>query len=218
MLFAVIWSLAGVSRLNETGTMRTMSETPLAAAPGAEERPSLALVNSASTLPGGKHCDELASPGAATAWLMARDLIGPESVLHEHCRGRLADLRANLRDLFAAHTTGNVPPAAAVHAVNGAMTRVPGALLLQFDPSAGFTRCADHPLTQVVEHVMAVIADDAASLLSGDQASLLASCEADSCDRFFLRNHARRQWCSTRCGDRVRAARAYARKRAVHSA
>ncbi|MDN5936022.1 MAG: CGNR zinc finger domain-containing protein [Nitrosospira sp.] len=31
--------------------------------------------------------------------------------------------------------------------------------------------------------------------------------------RFLLKTHGRRQWCSTRCGDRVRAARSYARKR-----
>lgn len=195
-----------------------MSDTLPAAVPGAEEHPCLALVNSASELPGGKRYDELGSPEAVTAWLMARDLIASDSVLQEHCRGRLAALRADLRDLFTAHTTGDVPTAAAVHAVNRALTCAPGALLLRFDPAAGFTRGADHPVTQVVEHVMAVIADDAASLLSGDQASLLASCEADSCERFFLRTHARRQWCSTRCGDRVRAARAYARKRAIHSA
>lgn len=41
--------------------------------------------------------------------------------------------------------------------------------------------------------------------------------KADSCDRIFLRTHARRQWCSTRCGHRMRAARAYARKRAALS-
>ncbi|WP_426997815.1 CGNR zinc finger domain-containing protein [Pseudarthrobacter sp. N5] len=189
-----------------------MSDPLLAAVPGAEEHPWLALVNSAGELPGGKRYDELGSPEVAAAWLMARDLIAPESVLHEHCQGRLA----GLRDLFTAHTTGDVPTIAAVHAVNRALTCAPGALLLRFDPGAGFTRCADHPVTQVIEHVMALIADDAAPLLSGDQASLLASCEADSCERFFLRSHARRQWCSTRCGDRVRAARAYARKRAIH--
>ena len=44
------------------------------------------------------------------------------------------------------------------------------------------------------------------------QADPVAQCEATSCDRFLLRTHARRCWCSTRCGDRVRAARAYARK------
>jgi predicted RNA-binding Zn ribbon-like protein len=195
-----------------------MLDTPLTAVPGAEEHPCIALVNSASELPGGKRYDEMGTPEAATAWLMARDLIAPEAGLHEHCQGRLSTLRADLRDLFTAHTTGDVPTTAAVHAVNRALACAPGALLLRFDPSDGFTRSADHPVTQVVEHVMAVIAEDAASLLSGDQASLLASCEADSCERFFLRTHARRQWCSTRCGDRVRAARAYARKRAIHSA
>lgn len=195
-----------------------MVETLLAAAPGAEEHPSLALVNSANALRGGRRYDELGTPDAAAAWLRERDLIAPESVLEEYCQGRLAALRAELRALFTAHATGDVPPAAAVDAVNSALTRSPGALLLRFHPEAGFRRSADHPVTQVVEHVMAVIADDAASLLAGEQASQLASCEADSCERFFLRTHARRQWCSTRCGDRVRAARAYARKRAIHTA
>ncbi|GAB3550582.1 CGNR zinc finger domain-containing protein [Arthrobacter tumbae] len=195
-----------------------MTETLLTAAPGAQEHPSLALVNSAGNAAGGRGYDELSTPEAATAWLAARDLVRAEAVLYEHCQGRLVTLRADLRDLFTAHTTGDAPTTSAVHGLNSALTSVPGALLLRFDPQAGFTRRADHPVTQVVEHVMAVIADDAASLLSGDQASQLASCEADSCQRFFVRTHARRQWCSTRCGDRVRAARAYSRKRAIPSA
>jgi len=194
-----------------------MVETSQAVVPGAREHPSLALVNSAGYMAGGKGYDEMATPEAAVAWLRTRDLIGSGAVLYEHCHGRLVALRADLRDLFTAHTTGDVPTASAVDALNTALTCVPGAALLRFDPQAGFTRRADHPVTQVVEHVMAGIADDAASLLSGDQASQLASCEADSCQRFFLRTHARRQWCSTRCGDRVRAARAYARKRSIHS-
>ncbi|WP_430408092.1 CGNR zinc finger domain-containing protein [Glutamicibacter halophytocola] len=57
------------------------------------------------------------------------------------------------------------------------------------------------------------MAEDAASLLSGDEADQLSQCEAEPCTRFFLRTHGRRQWCSTRCGDRVRAARSYARKK-----
>ena len=194
-----------------------MFESQLAAAPGAQEHPSLALVNSAGDAAGGKGYDEMSTPEAATAWLMARDLVGPEAVLHEHCQGRLVALRADLRDLFTAHTTGDVPTPSAVHALNAALTCVPGALLLRFDPQTGFTRRADHPVSQIVEHVMALIADDAASLLSGDQSAQLASCEAPSCQRFFVRTHARRQWCSTRCGDRVRAARAYSRKRSIHS-
>lgn len=198
--------------------MRNMSDSVPEAAPGAQEHPCLALINSAGLQPGGKTYDELATPEAAVAWLKAHGLIAPDAVLYEHCRGRLAALRADLRALFTAFTAGEAPPAAAVDAVNRALTAAPGTLLLRFDPAAGFLRSADHPVTQVVEHVMAVIADDAAALLSGEQAAQLAPCEADSCDRFFLRTHGRRQWCSTRCGDRVRAARAYARKRTLQGA
>jgi predicted RNA-binding Zn ribbon-like protein len=198
--------------------MRTMVETQSGAAPGTEEHASLALVNSSHELPGGRRYDELNTPEAASTWLRERDLIAPKSVLEGYCQGRLVGLRADLRALFTAHVSGDVPPETAVHAVNRALNRSPGALLLRFDPEAGFTRGADHPVTQVVEHVMAVIAEDAASLLAGERASQLASCEADSCGRFFLRTHARRQWCSTRCGDRVRAARSYTRKRALDTA
>ena len=196
--------------------MRIMVGTVLTMAPGALSHSSLALVNSAGHLAGGRSYDELNSPEAATAWLMARDLVGPEAVLRQQCQGRLVSLRADLRDLFAARTAGQAPAPAAIDALNSALIQAPGALLLRFDPEAGFARAADHPVTQVVEHVMAMIADDAASLLTGDEASQLTSCDADPCQRFFIRTHARRQWCSTRCGDRVRAARAYSRKRSTH--
>lgn len=192
-----------------------MPETQLVAAPGTSEHPSLALVNSAGSVPVGKGYDEMGTPQAAAAWLMARELVGPDAVLHEDCQSRLSALRADLRELFTAYTTGSAPKSSAIHALNTALTSAPGTLLLRFDPQTGFTRHADHPATQVIEHAMAVIADDAASLLCGDQASLLTPCEADPCQRFFIRAHARRQWCSTRCGDRVRAARAYSRKRST---
>lgn len=195
--------------------MRSMSETSPPLVPGAQEHPALALVNSADGLVSGKVHDELSTPEAATTWLLAHDLMAPEAGLQEHCQGRLVSLRQDLRDAFTAHVTGDVPTAAAIDALNRALTSAPGTLLLRFDPATRFTRSAEHPMTQVVEHAMATIAEDAATLLTGDDAPLLAACEAGSCQRFFLRTHARRQWCSNRCGDRVRAARAYARKRAT---
>ncbi|GAA3697367.1 CGNR zinc finger domain-containing protein [Zhihengliuella alba] len=190
--------------------MQEISQPP---APGSAEHPSLALAGSLNDLPGTRGFDDLADPEAATAWLAARDLISPDAVLYELCRGRLVGLRAHLRALFAARVSCEAPPAGAIQALNDALTSVPGARLLRHDPVAGFRREADHPATQVVEHAMATIAEDAASLLTGAEAPQLAECEAGSCQRFFLRTHARRQWCSNRCGDRVRAARAYARKR-----
>jgi predicted RNA-binding Zn ribbon-like protein len=192
-----------------------MADRTAVAVPGVEEHPCLALVNSVSEPARGERRDELATPEAVKVWLLTRDLIDTDAVLYEYCRGRIVALRENLRDLFTAHTGGGVPPVEAVQALNRALASAPGSLLLRFEPKTGFTRSADHPVTQVVEHVMALIAEDAATLLTGDEASMLASCEADGCQWFFLRTHARRQWCSNRCGDRVRAARAYARKRAA---
>ncbi len=179
--------------------------------------PSIALVNSATESVGGRRVDALDSPESVRAWLLARDLIDSDGVLYEYCQGRIVALRENLRELFTARVGGEEPPPETVDAVNRALTSAPGALLLRFDAGQGFTRRADHPATQVIEHVSAVVAEDAAALLAGEDASILAQCEADGCRRFFLRTHARRQWCSTRCGDRVRAARAYARRRAAGS-
>ncbi|WP_029088994.1 CGNR zinc finger domain-containing protein [Brevibacterium album] len=190
-----------------------MKENAHAIAPGAAEHQSLALVNSVSASARGLH-DDLDSPEAARAWLLARDLIGPDIVIREYCRKRIIALREDLRELFIAHTGGSTPSPEAVEGLNRALTSAPGALLLRFDPPAGFTRSADHPVTQAVEHAMALLAEDAAALLTGREASMLASCGAEGCLWFCLRTHARRQWCSTRCGDRVRAARAYARRRA----
>lgn len=185
------------------------------AVPGAAHHASLALVNSVGERGRG---DDLATPESLRDWLLARDLIDEGAVLHEYCRGRMVGLRESLRELFAAHVDAVAPSPDAVQALNDALTSAPGALLLHFEPTAGFSRRADHAVTQVVERIMALIADDAAALLTGDAASVLARCEAERCGRFFLRTHARRQWCSNRCGDRVRAGRAYARRRMAGAA
>jgi predicted RNA-binding Zn ribbon-like protein len=58
---------------------------------------------------------------------------------------------------------------------------------------------------------MARLAADAMALVTGPEAESLAPCLAHGCTRWFVRTHAARQWCSNRCGDRVRAARHYAR-------
>ena len=75
--------------------------------------------------------------------------------------------------------------------INAALVAAPHVAQLQAWPDGSFTRTTEHPVTQLVEHAMSIIAEDAAALLSSDEAHLL-----------------------TRCGDRVRAARAYARRQA----
>ncbi|MFH9470839.1 CGNR zinc finger domain-containing protein [Streptomyces clavifer] len=96
-----------------------------------------------------------------------------------------------------------------LHAVNEALTAVPTAPLLAWDGAQGMRRVQAHPTDQAVNHALATLAAD---LLTGPDADILAVCGSTPCDRFLLRTHGRRHWCSTRCGDRVRAARAYARR------
>ncbi|WP_206191292.1 CGNR zinc finger domain-containing protein, partial [Streptomyces niveiscabiei] len=60
---------------------------------------------------------------------------------------------------------------------------------------------------------LSLLAEDTLDLLTGPDADQLTQCAAQGCARWFLRSHGARRWCSTKCGNRVRAARAYAAKK-----
>jgi len=191
--------------------MRTMTDVP-PPAPGADRHPALGLANTPLALPSGE-IDLLATPADAAAWLIGNGLAPPGAVVLDLCAQRLRALRGHLRGLFSAHVTGTAPSPAGLEAVNVALTRAPSADILRWDPSRGLYRAAAHPIDQMLERALAVIAADAADLLTGPAASRLAACGSPPCRRFLLRTHAARHWCSVRCGDRARAARAYARRR-----
>ncbi|MDO5507737.1 MAG: CGNR zinc finger domain-containing protein [Corynebacterium casei] len=190
-----------------------MNAPLLPPAPGASEHPSLALLNTTYSLPGNSAIELLDAPQTATDWLIDQDLVPQGTELLEYCHGKLTSLRTQLRLLFEAQVAQQVPDANALAQVNAAIRTAPQTLMLEHVPGEGFIQIASHPVTQLVEHAMARIAEDAALLLTSDEAPLLEECGAPSCNRLFLRTHGRRHWCSTRCGDRVRAARAYAKKK-----
>ena len=193
--------------------MTTMSERPLPPSPGAREHSSIELVNSELHLPGGKIHDDLSTPESTTAWLIERGLVSQGASLQSYCQNRMVELRGDIRRAFAARVTGVAVDPQSLSGINAALAAAPHASLLRYAPDEGFFRSLEHPTTRLVEHAMSVVAEDAAALLASDDAELLAQCEAEPCSRFLLKTHGRRQWCSTRCGDRVRAARSYARKR-----
>jgi predicted RNA-binding Zn ribbon-like protein len=56
------------------------------------------------------------------------------------------------------------------------------------------------------------LAREGADVLA-DRSRPLRACHAPGCGLFFVQNHQRRRWCSTGCGNRVRAARYYRRHR-----
>lgn len=196
--------------------MRLMNEsvTALSGLPpaqGEEEHLSLALANSAIALPGGLTADLLGTPEQANNWLTQRGLAPVDAGMREMCATQVRALREQIRSLFASRVAELPALPAAVTAINDAMTRVPTAPLLQWDEKTGPYRATPHPTTAIVDHALAALAADAADLLTAPEAERLTLCGSTPCDRFLLR-HGRRQWCSTRCGDRARAARAYARR------
>lgn len=197
--------------MKETATGEPAHSAP-APAPGAEQYPALDFANTALVLPGGQFLELLGSPEAATQWLVERDLAPTGTTLHEVCAARLRALRDQVRALLASRIEALPAPDGALHAVNDALTRTPAAPLLRWDPERGLHRVQAHPTDQIVDHVLAVLAADAAGLLTGPDAERLAACDSAPCRRYLLRTHARRHWCSVRCGDRARAARAYARR------
>ncbi len=181
-------------------------------APGAELYPALDFADSTLALPGGRRIDLLAEPGDAARWLIERGLVPADTVLYEPCAVRLRSLRGQVRALLSARIERGPAPGDALSAVNAAMTKVASAAPLAWDPVRGLHRTAVHPIDQAVDHALAALADNTAELLTSPEADRLAACGSPPCDRYLLRTHPRRHWCSTRCGDRVRAARAYARK------
>ncbi|MEU2180062.1 CGNR zinc finger domain-containing protein [Streptomyces thermolilacinus] len=189
----------------------TPSPGPFAPAPGTDRHPALDLANSAFTVPGGRRVDLIGEPADADQWLFERGFAPAGAGLQQWCAGQLRELRAHVRALLAAHVAGRPAPEAALAAVNEALTRAPAASLLRWDPERGLHREVAHPVSHIVEHALAVLAADAAELLTGEDAERLTACGSPPCDRYLLRN-GRRTWCSTRCGDRARAARAYARR------
>ncbi|GAA4192782.1 CGNR zinc finger domain-containing protein [Streptosporangium oxazolinicum] len=193
-----------------------MSEPPIAEfapppAPGAEHHLALDFVNSAIALPGGQFVDLLGTPEAANRWLADHGLAPADAGLREMCTAQLRSLREHLRALFAARVDGLPALPAALSAVNDALTRAPTAALLHWDERSGPYRAAPHPVNEILDHALATLAANAADLLTGPDAERLTACGSTPCNRYLLR-HGRRHWCSTRCGDRARAARAYARR------
>ncbi|MCE7002786.1 ABATE domain-containing protein [Kibdelosporangium philippinense] len=188
--------------------------TVLPPAPGAERYPALDFVNSTIALPGGQFIDFLGTPEGVNEWLTEHGLAPADAGVQEMCAAQLRSLREHLRSLFAARVAGLTALPAALAAVNDALSRVPTAALLYWDEKSGPYRATPCPTNEILDRALAALAANAADLLTGPDAESLITCDSPPCIRYLLR-HGRRHWCSTRCGDRVRAARAYARRKVV---
>lgn len=59
----------------------------------------------------------------------------------------------------------------------------------------------------------AAVAVEAVELVTGEDRVRLRACYAPGCVLYFVKDHPRREWCCTACGNRARAARHYQRHR-----
>ncbi|GAA3057758.1 CGNR zinc finger domain-containing protein [Kitasatospora albolonga] len=114
------------------------------------------------------------------------------------------ELRAALRELSGTLVAGAAAPHPALAVVNRTARLAAG--WLEFAPDGG-TATAHWTEPDLRLVALGEIAASGVELLTGPAAEQVRACPAPGCILYFVRSHARREWCTTTCGNRVRVAR-----------
>jgi predicted RNA-binding Zn ribbon-like protein len=164
--------------------------------------------------------EALAVPADLARWLRATDLTHAEPAVTATDLHTAITLRNALRRLAALQTQDPRPAArsamrdieAAVDVVNETAAATRGHDTLQFLGEELRLR----PATPTADPTtaLATVATEAIALLTAPDPALNA-CHAPGCVLYFIKDHPRREWCSTACGNRARAARHYRRHHAA---
>jgi predicted RNA-binding Zn ribbon-like protein len=160
--------------------------------------------------------DALTTRGHLGEWFRIVGLSTDQIAVTEADLKTARRLRDALRRLAALLTEDSRPAAtvagdlgAAVRQVNSVASVAPGHRLRLSD---GALVRDTAPSGRSARATLAAVATEAIDLLTGPDAQLLRACYAPGCVIYFVKDHPRREWCSTACGNRVRAARHYARR------
>ncbi|PRX47827.1 putative RNA-binding Zn ribbon-like protein [Prauserella shujinwangii] len=162
--------------------------------------------------------DVLATEDGLRDWLVATGQAEGGPTPGGEDLDRFRALRDALRSL-AALSTGDTRPAATMAAadIDGAVAEVNAAvaravtwprLIHRAGALDRSTGCSGGP----AERALSGIAREAVDLLT-DPERRLRACYAPGCVLYFVKDHPRREWCSTACGNRARVARHYERHR-----
>jgi predicted RNA-binding Zn ribbon-like protein len=136
-------------------------------------------------------------PGGSGPWPAADELVA---------------LRDAVRAALHAATDGSPYDVAALNALNGASARAPTSAAVEWR-AGDVVGAVDHHGASRADIVIAALAADAIDLITGPRRAGLRACGAPGCVLMFLKDHARREWCSNACGNRARQARHYQRAR-----
>lgn len=166
--------------------------------------------------------DGLATVEDARQWLAQMtqrvgDVLGSstqQSWFDEQAHADAVLLRDSVRVLLADTSAGRPLDHGAADVVNRMSSRVPTWLRLDVD--------GPHPAVHLVapdgapagSQALGWMARDTVLLLTGPSKDSVRACAAPGCLLFYVQTHGGRAWCSTRCSNRVRSARMYARRRA----
>ncbi|MFF4902645.1 CGNR zinc finger domain-containing protein [Streptomyces sp. NPDC001068] len=205
-----------------------MAETMVTKAPLLGEPLAVELMNT-FYLDRGSAQEALDDDAAVAAWLRAvADRLAAEAGLEiEHlaenevgtAAGALRTLRDALRRLASEMTDDPRPPVTgpeltrpeALAALNASARAWPELAW----PAAGEPSRLYRGSGTAAEFAVQLIAHQAVELFAGPDRARLRPCLAPNCPLFFVKNHARREWCSAACGNRVRVARHYRRHQAA---
>lgn len=174
---------------------------------GEDRSIALAFVNSLRNGPSGT-IDTIDDPVGLDRWLAEHGLAAQPGATYQDVTDA-AHLRDALRGVLSACVGAVKPGAADVAAVNAVAIASPGAPQLEVANSR--VRLDWVPTRGGVAEALAAVARDAITLVTSESGSRLHECAAGDCVRLFLPDRTTRTWCSTTCGNRVRAARHYAR-------
>ncbi|MEU6854955.1 ABATE domain-containing protein [Actinacidiphila alni] len=175
--------------------------------------------------------DDLAEAVGLTRWVRAHAAafgeaaaVAAEFSADEAARTAVVEVRAAVRALFAravlpgppsSADAGRLPSARqALDRLNAVSALVPVAPRLDWPdggaPAAGHT-VPGSPAP--ADRLGAALARSAVAFLAGPDRELLRACPAPRCVRYFVKEHARQEWCKPSCGNRARVARHHARRR-----
>lgn len=182
--------------------------------------------------------DEVAGPGPATGGasnavdpaagpltgLGAGAGPGSDFTADEATRVAVVGVRTAVRALFAHAVLPGAPSSAdagrlpsarqALDRLNAASARVPVTPRLDWPDGGAPTAVSAVPgAPGQAERLAAAVARSAIAFLAGPERDLLRACPAPRCVRYFVKAHARQEWCKPSCGNRARVARHHARHR-----
>lgn len=196
-----------------TDTAHGDIEPPAWVAPG--EPVPVRLMNTIWADRGGVH-DSLCHREHLSEWLQVVGFTTKPITVTNDDLATAQRLRNALRRLAALLTEDTRPAAAsatkdlnvAIREINAvaSTTTAPRLELRQ-----GVLGRDDTPPGRPAPAALAAVATESVDLLTGADAPLLRACYAPGCVLYFVKDHPRREWCSTACGNRVRAARHYAK-------